>query len=95
MLQKLLEIHDMVTEKKYRDEKRYLYDKINWDLNAICIFGARGTGKTTMMIQHYHEKYGASKKALYISADHVFVASIGLYEVVDTYFKTGGEAIYI
>jgi uncharacterized protein len=95
MLQKLVEIHDLVTVKKYRSEKRYLYDKINWDLNAVCIFGARGTGKTTMMIQHYHEKYGTSKKALYISADHVFVASLGLYEVADTYFKTGGEAIYI
>jgi uncharacterized protein len=95
MMQKLLEIHDMMVEKKQRDVRRYLYDKINWDLNAICIFGARGTGKTTLIIQHYYEKYGTSKKALYVTADHVFVVSIGLYEIADTFFKNGGEALYI
>lgn len=94
-MQKLLEIHDLMVEKKHRNTKRYLYDKINWNLNAICIFGARGTGKTTMLIQHYHEKYGSSEKALYIPADHIFVVSYGLYEIADTFFKNGGLALYI
>lgn len=95
MMQKLLEIHEMTVAKKQREVKRYLYDMINWNLKAICIFGARGTGKTTLMVQHYHEKYGTSEKALYISADHVFVVSYGLYEIADTFFKNGGETLYI
>ena len=95
MLQKLLEIHEMVVEKRKRSIKRYLYHTINWDLQALCIFGARGTGKTTLMIQHYLEKYKTSEKALYITADHVFVLAHGLYEIADTYFKSGGLALYI
>ncbi|MFO7735363.1 MAG: AAA family ATPase [bacterium] len=95
MMRKLLSVHDMVTEKKYREEKRYLYEKINWDVSAICIYGARGTGKTTLMVQRYYEKYGTSDRALYISADHIFVVSYGLYEIADTYFKNGGEALFI
>lgn len=95
MLQKLTEIHEYVVLKKNRKIKRYLYKKINWNTQAICIFGARGTGKTTMMVQHYFEHYNDSEKALYISADHISVISHGLYEVADTYFKSGGFALYI
>ena len=48
MLQRLIEIHDRVVNLKNRSYKRYLYNEINWSLNALCIFGARGTGKTTL-----------------------------------------------
>ncbi len=95
MLQKMFEIHDSFMEKKRLPHKRYLYDEINWDLNAVCIFGARGTGKTTLIIQHCNEKYGSSREALYIPADHIFVSSTGLYEIADTFFKNGGLALYI
>jgi GTPase SAR1 family protein len=33
-------------------KKRYLYDLIDWNERCIGILGARGTGKTTMMLQH-------------------------------------------
>ncbi len=95
MLQRLMEIHELIVSKKYKHIKRYLFEKINWDAQAICIVGSRGTGKTTMMIQHYHEIYGTAEKALYISADHILVVSHGLYEIADTYFKIGGKALYI
>lgn len=95
MLQRLIEIHDRVVNLKTRSYKRYLYDEINWSLNALCIYGARGTGKTTLMIQHYQEQYASVEKALYITADHVHILSHGLYEVADAYFKTGGQALYI
>jgi hypothetical protein len=95
MMQRLIEIHDRVVNLKNRSYKRYLYDKINWYLKALCIFGARGTGKTTLMIQHYQDHYASVEKALYITADHVHVLSYGLVEVADAYFKTGGQALFI
>ena len=30
---------------------RYLYEKINWDNRLIVIKGAKGVGKTTMILQ--------------------------------------------
>ena len=35
--------------------KRYLYHQINWDARLIGIRGARGTGKTTMLLQYIKE----------------------------------------
>ena len=32
--------------------KRYLYSQINWKARIISIKGARGVGKTTMLLQH-------------------------------------------
>jgi uncharacterized protein len=95
MLQRLIEMHDRVVSNKNRSEKRYLFHEINWSLNALCIYGARGTGKTTLMIQHYKEQYQSVENALYITADHVHVLTNGLFEVADAYFKTGGKALYI
>lgn len=88
-------MHDRVVSNKNRSEKRYLFHEINWSLNALCIYGARGTGKTTLMIQHYKEQYQSVENALYITADHVHVLTNGLFEVADAYFKTGGKALYI
>ena len=34
------------------DIKRFMINKINWDDRLIAICGARGTGKTTMILQH-------------------------------------------
>ena len=30
---------------------RYLYDKIDWNSRFIAILGARGVGKTTLLLQ--------------------------------------------
>ena len=95
MLQRLIEIHDRVVNLKNRSYKRYLYDEINWSLNALCLFGARGTGKTTLMIQYYQDHYGSVEKALYVTADHVHVLSHGLAEIADAYFRSGGQALFI
>ena len=32
--------------------KRFLAGKINWNKRLMGIYGARGTGKTTMLLQH-------------------------------------------
>ncbi len=36
--------------------KRYLYDNVTWENRMIGIIGARGVGKTTMILQHIKEK---------------------------------------
>ena len=36
-------------QKTDTSNKRYLYHQINWDARLICIRGARGTGKTTII----------------------------------------------
>ena len=38
-----------VTEESLR---RSLYSQIDWDDRLVCIKGAKGTGKTTMMLRY-------------------------------------------
>lgn len=49
--------------------KRSLYHEINWENRMVCIKGARGVGKTTMLKQYLKEHYLSDHKALYITLD--------------------------
>lgn len=39
------------------DIKRSLYTKIDWRDRLIAITGSRGTGKTTLILQHIKESF--------------------------------------
>ena len=62
--------------------KRYLYDKINWETRLIGIKGARGVGKTTLMLQHIKEHFPKKSEALYVSLDNLWFKTHTLEELV-------------
>jgi len=95
MFEELFYIHRKTVEAVPMAFKRYLHAGIDWEARHICITGCRGTGKTTLLLQHYVETYNDVEKCLYISADHVAVAGIGLFRIASEYFKLGGEALII
>ena len=76
------------------DFKRYLYDNISWDSRMVGIIGARGVGKTTMILQHIKEKLD-SKKALYVSADDMYFSENRLLDLADNFYKNAGEYLFI
>lgn len=76
------------------DFKRYLYDSISWDSRMIGIIGARGVGKTTMILQHIKEKLD-SKIALYVSADDMYFSENRLFDLADNFYKNAGEYLFI
>ena len=59
-------------------EKKYLYEKINWNLKSIGILGQRGLGKTTMMLQYIKENFSQTNNALYVSLDNPYMQSLSL-----------------
>lgn len=76
------------------DFKRYIYDNVSWDSRMIGIIGARGVGKTTMILQHIKEKLD-SKKALYVSADDMYFSKNRLLDLADNFYKNAGEYLFI
>lgn len=76
------------------DFKRYLYEKVSWDSRMIGIIGARGVGKTTMILQYIKENLG-SKKALYVSADDMYFGENRLVDLADDFYKSAGEYLFI
>lgn len=74
--------------------KRYLYNSVAWDSRMIGIIGARGVGKTTMVLQHIKENLD-SKKALYVSADDMYFGENKLFDLADDFYKNAGEYLFI
>lgn len=75
--------------------RRYLSDKIEWDAWCIGIKGARGVGKTTMILQHIKENFPDRTKALYVSLDNVWFATHSLIELVDFFYSHGGTHLFL
>lgn len=75
--------------------KRFLFSRINWDNRLIGVVGGRGAGKSTLLLQYLAERQKAGRQCMYISADHIRVEAIGLYELASSFFRTGGEILAI
>ena len=69
-LQLMYENCDNLLQRTSLAYKRYLYNKINWDLKSIGILGQRGLGKTTIMLQYIKENFANTDKALYVTLDN-------------------------
>lgn len=56
------------------DKKRYLLQKINWSNRLIGIKGARGTGKTILLLQRikFHLLNDPKTEALYVTLDDLY-----------------------
>ncbi|MFA5302426.1 MAG: AAA family ATPase [Bacteroidales bacterium] len=74
--------------------KRYLYKEIKWDNRMIGIIGARGVGKTTMILQYIKENLD-HKKALYVSADDLYFGENRLIDLADKFYTSAGEYLFI
>ena len=74
--------------------KRYLYDRINWDVRLIGIKGARGVGKTTLLLQHIKETFAHLDQVLYVSLDNLWFNNHSLEELVEFLYTHGVVNIY-
>lgn len=87
-----------ISRKRVRDVslnfKRYLYDAIDWDDRLICIKGARGVGKTTLMLQRMREQ-SDRVDALYVSFDNVWVDVQNVYKLAEHHEAHGGTHLFL
>ncbi len=86
--------NDMINDNTMKTH-RYLYDMIDWSARLICIRGAKGTGKTTMLLQYINEHYEDRQKVLYISLDDFHFQLFSVYDVAEYAYTHGVEALFI
>jgi len=79
------------------DYKRYLYHRIDFDSRLIGIVGARGVGKTTLLLQYIHQlkKEHPPHKSLYFSYDYPTITDTPLFEIAEAFAKLGGEFLIV
>ncbi len=91
---------DKLVEKSVRkisqaplDFKRYLHREINTANRLIAIQGARGTGKTTLLLQLAKEYL--LDEVLYIAMDDLFFSDNTMYGLAETFSMMGGKMLLI
>ena len=75
--------------------KRYLFERIDWNSRLIGIKGARGTGKTTLILQKMAELGINAPKAVYLTLDDLYFTNHTLTETVESIYKLGGVSVYL
>lgn len=73
---------------------RYLHNEINWDARMIAVVGARGTGKTTLLLQHI-KMYNLAEETLFVSADDLYFTEHKLFDTASAFYKNNGKHLYI
>ena len=74
---------------------RDLYYDISWDSRLIGIKGARGVGKTTMLLQRIKLAFPDPNKALYVSLDDVWFAGHTLAELAESATEEGITHLFL
>jgi predicted AAA+ superfamily ATPase len=80
-----------------RVDTTYVRDKhneIDWNSRLVAILGARGTGKTTMILQDIR-LHNTTSQALYVMADDFYFTSHRLEELANKFMLLGGKYLYI
>ena len=94
-IQQLYDNYHRKIAKISLDFKRYLYSKINWNARMIGIKGARGVGKTTLLLQHILDNYKDLDQTLYVSLDDLWFTTHKLMDLVDWADRHGITRLYL
>lgn len=93
-MERLYNISNLLLSRVSGDFNRYLFSTIDWDAQLIAISGARGCGKTVMLLQ-YLKRINAKKNALYVSLDDIYFSENKLVLFAEQFYKKGGEVLLL
>lgn len=74
---------------------RYLLDEIRWDNRLVGIKGARGTGKTTLLLQRMRALGLPATQAAYFSLDDLYFTQNPLSTTVEQFYREGGKVAFL
>ena len=94
-MEKLLEKSNRSIQYIHFPFQRELSRKINWEWRLNGIVGARGTGKTTLLLQRLAQLQKEGHEVLYVRLDDLYFIDHQIYELADTFRKNGGKYLYM
>ncbi|MCF6367212.1 MAG: AAA family ATPase [Bacteroidales bacterium] len=93
-MERLRRLSLKAAQRTSTDFQRFLFNRINWDRQLIGITGARGSGKTIMLLQ-YLKQLSKTEDALYVSLDDVYFADTELVYFAEDFVKYGGTYLLL
>lgn len=74
---------------------RSLMNEIEWKARLIGLKGARGVGKTTLLLQHIKLFHPLDGSVLYASVDNIWFSEHKLYDMASEFAKRGGKYLFL
>lgn len=75
--------------------KGYLWNEIVWNDGLIIIVGARGVGKSTLILQYMKENLPINEESLYTRLDDLYFSKHSLIEFVEEFHQQGGRFLFL
>lgn len=94
-MEELIAIYQRLIANTKIEYQRCLYHEIDWTLRLIGITGSRGTGKTTLMLQHIKMNIKDKSQALFVSLDNLWFSTHTLSELTNQFYTFGGKYLFI
>lgn len=94
-MEKMVQKSNLLVQSQSLAIIRTLIKKIDWNDRLIGILGARGTGKTTILLQRMRQEFGVGVEAVYISLDDIYFTENRLSDFAETFRHQGGKMLFI
>lgn len=91
-------LFELFTKKTLQTETRFvrsLMDEIEWKARLIGLKGARGVGKTTLLLQRCKLFHLLDGSTLYASVDNIWFSEHRLYDLAVDFAKRGGRYLFL
>ena len=95
LLESLQEYSSLFLAKKTPAYERDLLHNLNLKNKIIGIVGAKGVGKTTLLLQYMKRQDFSSDEILYISVDHPLMSSTTILEIAKEFAAYGGKLLVL
>ncbi|MCK4920391.1 MAG: AAA family ATPase [Bacteroidales bacterium] len=74
---------------------RHPMEEIHWNNRLTGIKGARGIGKTTLLLQYIRKNLPTDESVLYVSLDDLWFSANTLVGLADSFTKYGGKYLFL
>ena len=95
MIEKILEYSGIIQTKSLPEYKRNVFNKISFNQKLVGLKGAKGVGKTTILLQYLKENSLPLNKKVYVSMDSVMVGGLTLFEIAEQLSQIGVEILVV
>ena len=93
-MEQLIELFKRLLNLTNTSYIRYLHERIDWSSRMIGIVGARGVGKTTLLLQHIKLCHSVND-TLFVNADDLYFAEHRLFDLASDFYRHGGKHLFI
>jgi len=95
MIDRLYNISAMLAAGAPKEFERFLLNELPWEQRLIGVSGARGSGKTVLMLQQLRKLMSEGKNALFVSLDDIYFSENKLVYFAEEFAKNGGEYLFL